>query len=185
MLCRSVFPKLFGAPLTSCAPPLVHSGYVMQMSPEEFSRRTCEELGVGLAFVLPMAQSINQQLAEYESKFPGWAMEGAIGPAAEHIVTLDIDVRFKSVIFRDQVRWDINCLHNSPESFARSTVADLNLPQELEPIIALVVHQQVSSHRLAAPSPSSTKEDGNGPSISSVQPVDQYEFNTQNWKHNR
>lgn len=157
----------------------------MQMSPEEFSRRTCEELGVGLAFVQPIAQSICQQLIEYESTFPGWALEGTIGPAAENIVTVDIDVRFRSVIYRDQVEWDVSCLHNSPERFARSTVADLNLPQELEPIIALVVHQQVSRHRLTTPSLSSMKEDIKGPCVSSVQPVDQYEFNTQNWKHNR
>lgn len=157
----------------------------MQMSPEEFSSRTCEDLGVGLAFVQPIAQSIVQQLIEYESKFPGWALEGTIGPAAENIVMIDIDVRFRSVIYRDQAKWDVSCLHNSPECFARSTVADLNLPQELEPIIALVVHQQVSSHRLAAPSLSPTNEDIEGPCICSVQPVDQYDFNTQNWKHNR
>lgn len=155
------------------------------MSPEEFSRRTCEELGVGLDFVQPIAQSISQQLFKYERTFPGWALEGTIGPATENIVTVDIDVRFRSVIYRDQVKWDVSCLHNSPERFARSTVADLNLPQELEPIIALVVHQQVSSHRLAARSLSSTNEEIEGPRVSSVQPVDQYEFNTQNWTHNR
>lgn len=157
----------------------------MQMSPEEFSRRTCEELGVSLAFVQPIAQSISQQLIDYESTFPGWALEGTIGPAAENIVTIDIDVRFRSVVYRDQVKWDVSCLDNSPERFARSTVADLNLPQELEPIIAMVVHQQVSSHRLAAPSLSSSNEFVEGPCISSVQPVEQYEFNTQSWKHNR
>lgn len=164
---------------------LCRSGCAVQMSPEEFSRRTCEELGVGLAFVQPIAQSISQQLIKYESKFPGWASAGTIGPAEENIVIVDIDVRFRSVIFREKVKWDINCLHNSPECFARSTVADLNLPQELEPLIALVVHQQVSSHRLAAPALSATKEDIEGPCISSLQPVDQYEFNTRNWKHNR
>lgn len=144
----------------------------------------CEELGVGLAFVHPIAQSISQQLIEYESKFPGWALEGTIAPAAENLVTVEIDVRFRSVIFRDQLKWDINCLHNSPERFARSTVADLNLPQELEAIIALVVHQQVSRHRLA-PHQQNTNEDIKGPCVSSVQPVDQYEFQTQNWKDNR
>eukprot|EP00752_Nemacystus_decipiens_P004048 g3706.t1 len=104
------------------------------MSPEEFSKRTCEELGVGSAFVQPIAQSISQQLIEYERKYPGWALEGTIGPAAENIVTVDVDV---------------------------------------------------SSHQLAAPTLSATNEDIEGPLISSVQPVDQYEFNTRNWKHNR
>lgn len=103
--------------------------YVIQLSPREFSRTTCAELGVGLAFVQPMAWSISQQLIEHRRKFPGWALEGTIAPAAENIQLLDIDVRFRSVVYRDRVRWDVNCLHNSPERFARSTVADLNLPQ--------------------------------------------------------
>lgn len=158
---------------------------MMQMSTEEFSRRTCAELGVGMAFVRPIAQSISRQLIEYETKFPGWELEGRIAPAAENIATIDIDVRFRSVHYRDEVKWDVNCLHNSPEVFARSTVADLGLPQEMEPIIALTIHQQVSNHRLVAPSPSSTKEGTEGPRVSSVQPVDQYELNARNWKHHR
>lgn len=157
----------------------------MQMSPEEFSRKTCAELGVGMAFVQPIAQSIGRQLMEYESKFPGWALEGRIAPAAENIATVDIDVRFRSVHYREELQWDVNCLHNSPELFARTTVADLGLPQEMEPIIALTIHQQVSNHRLSSPSPCSTKEDIEGPHVSSVQPVDQYELNAQNWKHHR
>lgn len=191
LLCRSIFLHCWSSRRSSPLQPppfmifLCRAGYAKQMSPEEFSRRTCEELGVGLAFVQPMAQSISQQLMEHESKFPGWALEGTTGPPAENIVTVDIDVRIRSVIYRDQFKWDVNCLHNSPERFARNTVADLNLPQELEPIIALVVHQQVSSHRLAVPSLSPTIKDIEGPCMSSVQPVDQYEFNTQNWERNR
>lgn len=109
--------------------PFCLSTCVIQLSPSEFSRRACAELSVGLAFVQPMAQSINEQLIEFKRKFPGWALEGMIAPAVENIQVLDIDVRFRSVVYRDKVRWDINCLHNSPERFARSTVADLNLPQ--------------------------------------------------------
>ncbi|CAM9796065.1 unnamed protein product [Pylaiella littoralis] len=174
-LIRDIIPKSWKLPI---------------LSPGEFSRRACAELSVGSAFVQPMAQSISQQLIEHKRKFPGWTLEGMVAPAAENIQVLDIDVRFRSIIYRDQVRWDINCLHNSPERFARSTVADLNLPQEMEPTIALILHQQVSNHRMAAPSSISSSEgchfkDIEGPCISPVQPVDQNEFNARNWKHNR
>lgn len=101
----------------------------MQLSPLEFSRRTCAELGIGLSFVQPIAQSIGQQLIEYGRKNPTWAVEGTIAPAGENIQTVIIDVRFRSVIFRDRLQWDVNCPYNSPEQFARITVADLNLPQ--------------------------------------------------------
>lgn len=60
----------------------------------------------------------------------------------------------------------------------------------MEPVIALTIHQQVSNHRMAAPASISSNEgchfkDIEGPRISSVQPVDQYEFNARNWKHKR
>ncbi|CAM9187873.1 unnamed protein product, partial [Scytosiphon promiscuus] len=142
------------------------------VSPWEFSTRMCAELGVGSMFVQPMAQSINQQLTEYKHKVPGWAWKGTVAPATEDMKVVLIDVRFRSVIYRDRLQWDINCLHNSPERFARSTVADLNLPQEMEPIIALTIHQQTSNQHETASSPVSRldecqAEDVEGPCISS------------------
>ncbi|CAM9706464.1 unnamed protein product [Ectocarpus sp. 12 AP-2014] len=143
------------------------------LSPLEFSRRTCVELGIGLSFVQPIAQSIGQQLTEYGRKNSMWAVEGTIAPAGENIQTVIIDVRFRSVIFRDRLQWDVNCPYNSPEKFARITVADLNLPQEMEPIIALTIHQQVSRFRMAAPSSTTSNEDAQfkeveGPCVSST-----------------
>lgn len=102
---------------------------LVQVSPLEFSTRMCAELGVGSMFVQPMAQSISQQLIEYKEKVPGWALKGTVAPATENMKMILIDVRFRSVVYRDRFQWDANCLHNSPERFARSTVADLNLPQ--------------------------------------------------------
>lgn len=52
-----------------------------------------------------------------------------IAAAAENLQVIDIDVRFRSVVYRDRLEWDVNCLHSSPESFARCTVTDLALPQ--------------------------------------------------------
>lgn len=104
-----------------------------QVSPLEFSTRMCAELGVGSMFVQPIAQSINQQLIEHKRKVPGWALQGTVAPARENMKEILIDVRFRSVVYRDCFQWDVNCLHNSPERFARSTVADLKLPQVSTP----------------------------------------------------
>ncbi|CAM9805327.1 unnamed protein product [Hapterophycus canaliculatus] len=150
----------------------------------------CAELGVGSVFVQPIAQSISQQVIEGKRKIPEWALKGTVAPATENMKVILIDIRFRSVVYRDRLQWDSNCLHNSPERFARSTVADLNLPQEMEPIIALTIHQQTSAHHENALSSASREgdyqsKDIKGPCISSVQPVDQFEFNTQNWKRHR
>lgn len=100
-----------------------------QLSPEEFSRRMAEELGLSRSFVRPIAQSISRQLIDYRRRLPGWVSEGMVAAAAENLQVIDIDVRFRSVVYRDRLEWDVNCLHSSPESFARYTVTDLALPQ--------------------------------------------------------
>lgn len=106
-----------------------------QLFPEQFSRRMSEELGLSRSFVQPMAQSINRQLLDYGHRLPRWATEGTIAAAAENIHPIDVDVRFRSVIYRDRLHWDVNSIHNSPERFARYTVADLGLPQASKPAL--------------------------------------------------
>lgn len=88
-----------------------------------------EELGLSRNFIRSIAQSISRQLIDYGRRLPGWVAEGMVAPAAENLQVIDIDVRFRSIVYRDRLEWDVNCLHSSPESFARSTVADLALPQ--------------------------------------------------------
>ena len=64
------------------------------------------------------------------------------------------------------------------------------LIQEMEAPIAYSVHQQLCKHRMTG-SRSSTEdsrqisEDRPGPYISSVQPVDQYEFKSRDWSDHR
>eukprot|EP00904_Undaria_pinnatifida_P010357 jgi/Undpi1/6451/HiC_scaffold_20.g08931.m1 len=149
-----------------------------------------EELGLSRNFIRSIAQSISRQLIDYGRRLPGWVAEGMVAPAAENLQVIDIDVRFRSIVYRDRLEWDVNCLHSSPESFARSTVADLALPQEMEPAIAFTIHQQICKHRVElTPSTSgikeNTTEDVTGPRLSSLQPVDQYEFNAQDWREHR
>lgn len=102
-----------------------------QLSPDQFSRHTVEELGLSRTFIQPVAESIRRQLLNYARKLPGLATEGTIAPSSENIQPLEIDVRYRSVIYRDRLQWDVNSLHGSPEIFARHTVADLALPQVL------------------------------------------------------
>lgn len=85
------------------------------------------------AFVQPIAQSISRQLLNYRRKDSGWRMEGNTAEAQEITCPIQIDVRFRSVIYRERLQWDVHCLQNSPECFARRTVADLALPQASSP----------------------------------------------------
>ncbi|CAM9337746.1 unnamed protein product [Ascophyllum nodosum] len=165
----------------------LHQG---QLSPEQFSKRMIEELGLSRGFILPVAQSISRQLLDFRSAMPSWRSDGTVAAAEENLQLIDIDIRFRSIIYRDRMQWDVNCLNNSPEVFARCTVADLGLPQEMEAPIAYSVHQQLCKHRMTG-SRSSTEdsrqisEDRLGPYISSVQPVDQYEFKSRDWSDHR
>lgn len=61
-------------------------------------------------------------------------------------------------------------------------------PQEMEPAIAFTIHNQVLHHRFEESSPygeGSPDEEAQGPQISYVQPVDQYEFNARDWNEHR
>lgn len=89
-----------------------------------------EELGLSRSFIIPVAQSIIRQLFDFRRAMPAWTSEGTISAGAEeNLQLIEIDVRFRSIIYRDRLQWDVNCLYNSPENFARCTVADLGLPQ--------------------------------------------------------
>ncbi|CAM9852970.1 unnamed protein product [Sphacelaria rigidula] len=148
-----------------------------------------EELGLSPNFVQPIARSISRQLLDSERMLREWATR-TVASATESIRQIDIDVRFRSVMYRDRLQWNVNCLSNSPELFARCTVADLCLPQEMEPIIAFTIHQQLLDHRVkAGRSGGSTDElqleAMTGPHLCHVQPVDQYEFNSRDWRIHR
>lgn len=112
-----------------CGGPLIPFR-MLQLTPEVFSKHMSEELRLPPSFVQPIAQSISRQLAHanFGRGLPGWA-EGTVAAAEERVHHVNIDIRFRSVIYRDHLQWDVNCLSNSPERFARCTVADLALPQ--------------------------------------------------------
>lgn len=103
----------------------------IQLAPEVFAARMGEELGLPKSFVQSIATSISRQLArmEFEGELPEWMKESQVAPVVENFCRVDIDIRFRSVIYRDHLQWDINCPTNSPEMFARCTVSDLALPQ--------------------------------------------------------
>lgn len=102
--------------------------FLLQLSPGKFARRMSEELGLPPTFMQPIARSISRQLLDSERVLNRWA-ERTAGPVTESVRRIDIDVRFRSIIYRDHLQWDVNCLSNSAELFARCTVADLALPQ--------------------------------------------------------
>lgn len=122
----------------------------LQLSPEAFARRMSEELGLSPNFVQPIARSISRQLLDSDRVLSKWA-ERTVAPATENIRHIDIDVRFRSVMYRDRLQWDVNCLRNSPELFARCTVADLSLPQVLFSISAVSLSLHRRSLEICSP----------------------------------
>ncbi|CAN0231105.1 unnamed protein product, partial [Phaeothamnion confervicola] len=117
------------------------------LSPEAFAARTVAELRLPARFERPIARQLHEQLRYFARAFPAWLSEGNAAPVGDSLVTLDIDVRSKWLVYRDRVEWDVSCPLNSPEAFARQTVADLQLPIELEAAIAVTMHEQIANHR--------------------------------------
>lgn len=66
----------------------------------------------------------------------------------------------------------------------------VSFPQEMEAAIAFTIHEQLLDLRAAAVHSASDdvesiSKDKLGPRLSSVQPVDQYEFNARDWRDHR
>lgn len=55
------------------------------------------------------------------------------GPIAEHVITVDLDVRVTAQLrLRDSFQWDLTNPDNSPEEFAAALVADFLLQEKLK-----------------------------------------------------
>lgn len=92
-----------------------------------------------------VAQSIREQLAAYD-----YALCMGGGSGASVLAPLSLRVRAAGLLYEDTVEWDVfggESDGNSPEAFAMRTVADLGLPPEFEPAIALSLREQILAYR--------------------------------------
>lgn len=103
----------------------------MQLAPQVFSAQMSADLELPRSFVQPIASSISRQIkrAEFERAHSQWNSKAPAVPFVDSLCCIDVDLRFRSIVYRDHFHWDVNCLNSSPERFARITVADLALPQ--------------------------------------------------------
>ncbi|CAM9244388.1 unnamed protein product [Discosporangium mesarthrocarpum] len=120
-----------------------------QITPEAFAVMTCTDLRLPRSFEPPVAASVREQLQAFKLTLPGWLREGTIAPTGESLHPIHIDIRFQSMVYRDRLEWDLNCVQSSPEALARRTTGDLSLPQEIEPAIAFTIHEQLMNYRQA------------------------------------
>lgn len=93
-----------------------------------------------------VALSIREQLAAYDY----YALGIGGGSAASVLAPLSLRVRAAGLVYEDTVEWDVfggEVGGSAPEAFAMRTVADLGLPPEFEPAIALSLREQILAYR--------------------------------------
>eukprot|EP00953_Heterococcus_sp_UTEX-ZZ885_P009832 5757-Heterococcus_DN1.PRE.1 len=116
-------------------------------SPEAFAARTVADLELPPRMQRPLARCIREHLEAWHTALPVWAGGGCISLVDETLVPIRLNIRLRALLYRDQFEWDINEPLNKPEVFAAQLVADLQLPQEMEPAIALAITEQITNYR--------------------------------------
>ena len=98
-----------------------------------------------------VAQSIREQLAAYDYALGmGGGIGGSAAAPASVLAPLSLRVRAAGLVYEDTVEWDVlggEAGGSAPEAFAMRTVADLGLPPEFEPAIALSLREQILAYR--------------------------------------
>mmetsp|Transcript_5524 Transcript_5524/g.7611 ORF Transcript_5524/g.7611 Transcript_5524/m.7611 type:complete len:450 (+) Transcript_5524:148-1497(+) len=116
----------------------------IDLSPEQFAAELCADLDLVPRFEQLVASAIRSQLAAYVPQLPPFKDKDG-----EMLVPITIDVRYRSLHMRDCLEWDLCNETLTPEEFARVTCADLGLPGDYEPALALHVHEQLSDYKAA------------------------------------
>ncbi|KAG5180358.1 hypothetical protein JKP88DRAFT_264000 [Tribonema minus] len=120
------------------------------LSPEAFAAATAADLALPRKLEAPLARAIRAQVVTAQATLPVWSGSSgaaAMYPAGEALVPIELELRLGAVLYRDKFEWDMNEPLNSPEAFAARTVADLALPQPMEPAIALALREQLANYR--------------------------------------
>ncbi|KAJ8768089.1 hypothetical protein K2173_021029 [Erythroxylum novogranatense] len=103
-----------------------------------FAKRTAKDLKLPPAFVMQIAQSIQNQLAEFRS------YEGQDMLTGDKIVPIKLDLRVNHTLIKDQFLWDLNNFDSDPEEFARSFCKDAGIEDpEVGPAVAFAIREQL------------------------------------------
>lgn len=117
-----------------------------KMSPYEFAARTCADLNLHPAFQTKIALQIAEQVESFESIIAliKMTLRNDLLPNIHKIrekININISIRHGTIDYSDKFIWDPMCSAITPEKFARTTVADLGLPADMEPVIAFKIRE--------------------------------------------
>eukprot|EP01031_Cornospumella_fuschlensis_P027757 gene27757-33525_t len=117
------------------------------MEVEEFVARTCADLNLPIGYQYRMCMQMVEQIEAYtelvkhtiqmHTHIPQWKEK------VEKPQTITIGIRYNNVDYADKVDWAPLTNYYTPEDFARTTVADLGLPLEMEPAIAHKIRESL------------------------------------------
>ncbi|XP_016666485.1 chromatin structure-remodeling complex protein BSH isoform X5 [Gossypium hirsutum] len=103
-----------------------------------FAKRTVKDLKLAPGFLPQIVQSIQSQLATFQS------YEGQDMYVGDLIIPIKLDLQVNHTVIRDQFLWDLNNFDSDPEEFARTLCKDLGIEDpEVEPAIAFAIREQL------------------------------------------
>lgn len=106
------------------------------VTPAEFAEILCNDLELPNAMSLQIAESIIQQIEEYN-----YASNLQLPHKDPCNVIIDLSVNLNKQLFQDRFEWDLNQKDITPEVFSEIIVADLGLSLEFKPAISHALHE--------------------------------------------
>lgn len=109
------------------------------LTPEEFVWQSCLEENLPCELVPRIVAQLQEQVAAFQSLAALIATSGEDTVLRECLskVVAEVCIRSNVIEYSDSFQWNAYGAGGSPEHFARQTCADLGLPAEMQPVIAL------------------------------------------------
>ncbi|EGW30983.1 chromatin structure remodeling complex protein SFH1 [Spathaspora passalidarum NRRL Y-27907] len=106
------------------------------ITPYQFAEIVCNDLELPNAMISQIADSINQQIEEYN-----FASNLQLPTNNPCNVIIDLAVNLNKQLYQDRFEWDLNQNEVTPEQFAQIVVADVGLSLEFKPAISHALHE--------------------------------------------
>lgn len=109
------------------------------LTPEEFVWQSCLEENLPSELVPRILAQLQEQVAAFQSLASLVSTSSDDATLRERLgkVITQVCVRSNVIEYSDSFQWNAYGKVSSPEDFARQTCADLGLPAEMQPVIAL------------------------------------------------
>jgi chromatin structure-remodeling complex subunit SFH1 len=121
--------------------------YSSIMSPEDFASKLCIDLNFPYSFRTKIAVQLEEQIHAYRSLITMLSILSTpnslwVQKLSEKL-PISINIRQASLEYSDKIVWNLLGASSDPEYFARTTCADLGLPSEMEPVIAIHIRESI------------------------------------------